>query len=57
MVNKDMKELKQQIVNGALAKSGIFDKKTISLAAALLQRLNDNNIETCLLYTSPSPRD
>lgn len=46
MVNKDMKELKQQIVNGALAKSGIFDKKTISLAAALLQRLNDNNIET-----------
>ena len=46
MVNKDMKELKQQIVNGALAKSGIFDKKAVSLAAALLQRLNDNNIET-----------
>ncbi len=46
MVTKDMTEVTQKIANGALAQSGLLNSKSVELAAAVLQRVIDSNIET-----------
>lgn len=46
MVTKDMTEVTQKIANGALAQSGLLNSKSVELAAAVLQRVIDCNIET-----------
>ena len=46
MVTEDMTEVTQKIANGALAQSGLLNTKSVELAAAVLQRVIDNNIET-----------
>ncbi|MDC0634487.1 glutamine synthetase, partial [Planktomarina sp.] len=46
MVTDDMTEITRQIANGPLAQSGILDVKSVELAAALLKRVTESDIET-----------
>ena len=46
MVTDDMTEVKRQIANGPLARSGILDVKSVELAATLVKRATESDIET-----------
>ena len=46
MFTDDMTEVSQKIANGTLAQSGFLDASSVELAAALLKRVTESDIET-----------